>query len=413
MARFQRSQWAILAVGTVLAAACGSSSGNSTANTTAATAVATTTTVTASSAVTTTTSASTTSMSTTSTTTSTTTTIPQTKEESTLLATALTNVAGYEYYDYSTQQVGFQIDDVNEVPVARDTFESMSLHMVVQQQHLISVIELYSLRDDSPVTDLASLTQILLRLHNWPLAGSTSKMLFVGDNMAVGQSGDGYLLWAWIDKGVLYSVWDETEAGNEAYTNDFVAAAMSTQQGLAIPEPTIPKPPSTKYLGPEDQDLINRLPVIEDFFYMDPPYEVAVWFYGAFKGSTALERGSIHGVIHGGDLATSGDATLLGMLMLVELKEPLKNNKKAVASLVNMLKQVADDEDTFSVTELKIGSTTVWVVGHRDSSGFSQAYVWEFKGVAYVFDTNGDCTDSCAENLEEYVGALVVGSTLP
>lgn len=330
------------------------------------------------------------------------------------MAAALLAVPDYEYYDYSPTVVSFAVDDINAEPKARDTFATMSLHMLVHKQHLLGIVELYALRDTTSEPDLTALSSMILDLHHWPMLGSKSTAITVGSMTAIDQSGSDYSLTLWVNKGVLYTVWDYTMDGNSAYVHDYAAAALATAQGMPVPEPTITKTPSTKYIGPEDADLIARMPVYEDFFYMDVPYEMAVAFYKSFNGRTDLERGSIHYLIHGGDIADDDDASLMGYLMLLELKDPLKGNKAKITALVKTLTQgVAKDEDRFAVTEANVGSTTLWIVDHYDETGFSQAYVWDYQGVVYLFDTNGECYDTCAEDLMNYVEQLVTTSATP
>ena len=101
------------------------------------------------------------------------------------------------------------------------------------------------------------------------------------------------------------------------------------------------------------------------------------------------------------------------MLILVELKDPLKQNTKSVNALVKtMLSWMAAEEDTYATTQLKVGGTTVWVVDHWDESGDSTAFVWGYQGTVFVFDSSGDCwEDSCTEAVIGYINALVTANT--
>lgn len=332
--------------------------------------------------------------------------------ESVLLARSLKPVGDYEYYDYNPSYARFELDDLNRDTRAKDLFSSMSVHLVLENRHVISVFQLYSLRTPGSGNNKSELVDIAVKLHGWDPAFLLKKTETIGNITVFDVLGEGFHLWLWTDAGILYTVWDLTYTGNEAYPSDFVAAYVSRQQGLALPEPTAKTPPGNKSLATEDESLLERLVAVDDFFYVDMPYEEAVWFYNSFKGVPNLERGSGHVVVDGRDLVRSDYSETLGFLQLLELKTSVKTNPKTIKALIAALvKSVASGEDRLEVTTTVIGGVTVSLVRHLDWDVETMAYVWEQGGVTYLLDGNPMCTGTCEGNIRLFVEGLINSTT--
>lgn len=328
-----------------------------------------------------------------------------------LLSRSLKAVPGYEYLDYMPAYAQFRVDNLNRVPQAKDLFASMSLHMVLKQRHLISMFQLYSLRDATSAANVGDLVDIVVKLHSFDPSFTATSTSTIGSITVYHLIGDGFQMWMWTQSGILYTVWDITYTGNDAYAEDFIAAYVSQSQDLPIPAPTVKTPPGNKSLAAEDDALAARLAPVEDFLYVDAPYDYVAWFYAAFKGVPFLERGSLHYLVHGGDLATSDYAASIGMLQLLELRNSLKKNPKTIKAFVSALvRSVADKENRLEVTTETVGSVTVWKVRHLDWDIETMAYVWELGGVTYLFDSNPECTGACEENIGLYVAGLITAT---